>query len=101
MTSEQKKPLDRSTWARFRKWKHGILPPLAAVALYVMEADAKESFLTVAILIASAVAGLAYIIEEVFWNVQGSGRPCIHCGHRVHLKSFRVRNSCPHCHEQL
>lgn len=101
MTSEQKKPLDGSMWGRFRKWKHVILPPFAAVALYVFEGDVKESFLAFAVMIAGVVAALAYVVEEVVWNVKGSGRPCIHCGHRVPMKSFRVRNSCPHCHEQL
>ncbi len=48
-----------------------------------------------------AVLVLAYLAEEIIWNVQGKGRPCIHCGAAVPIRSFRVHLVCPHCGKKL
>jgi len=88
-------------WARFWKWKHGIVPVLIVVALAMLRLGAEDSALWQAGVVLTVTLGLAYVIEEVVWNVRGEGRPCAKCGQRILMKSFRVRNTCPKCGEQL
>jgi hypothetical protein len=88
-------------WARYRRWKHAAMPLLVAVVLLMMRRwPAGSTPWSVGTAIA-VVLGLAYVIEEVVWNLQGGGRPCAHCGRRVPMRSFRVRNTCPGCGAQL
>ena len=35
------------------------------------------------------------------WLVRGKGRPCIHCGQNIPIRSFHVHTVCPHCAKQL
>jgi ribosomal protein S27AE len=88
-------------WARFRNWKHAVVPVLIALAYAMMTLSAEGSALWYAGIVLTVGPGLAYVIEEVVWNVRGQGRPCAKCGHRALMKSFRVRNTCSKCGEQL
>jgi len=44
---------------------------------------------------------VAYIIEEIVWMMRGRGRPCVHCGQNIPMKSFRVHRICPACGKEL
>ena len=88
-------------WARFRKWKHGVIPMLGGVAYLLLRRTAEGSAAWYAAFGLCGMLGLTYIVEELVWNYEGGGRPCAACGHRVQLKSFRVRNTCPGCGHQL
>ncbi len=88
-------------WASFRNWKHEIVPVLISLTYAMMTLNAEGSALWYAGIVLMVGLGLAYVIEEVVWNVTGQGRPCAQCGHRILMKSFRVRNTCSKCGEQL
>jgi ribosomal protein S27AE len=88
-------------WARFRSWKNGLTPVLLVVALAMMEQVAEDSAAWYAGMALAGAMGLAYVIEEVVWNVRGGGRPCARCGHPIVMKSFRVRNACANCGDPL
>lgn len=85
-------------WCRIRWWKHFVVPPLFALGVILLPDDpSKEpmrSALGSAVLFALA---LGYIVEELFWNYRGKGRPCPHCGNPVRVRSFRLIFTCPHC----
>jgi hypothetical protein len=87
-------------WARFRKWKHGVVPLLIVVAVFLIQADGGSSLWYAGVVVV-AILGLAYVIEEIVWNVQGVGRPCVNCGHRQKLRSFVVQDTCRNCGAQL
>ncbi len=88
-------------WTRYRNWKHAVVPVLIALAYAMMTLSAEGSALWYAGIVLTVGLGLAYVIEEVVWNVRGQGRPCAKCGHRALMKSFRVWNTCSKCGEQL
>ncbi len=88
-------------WERFRTWKPRVVPLLTAVALFMMTQSAEGSASWYAGLVLALALGLAYVIEEVVWNLGRSGRPGTSCGHPVFIRSFRVRNVCPNCNKQL
>jgi ribosomal protein S27AE len=88
-------------WVRYRKWKHAIGPVLIGVAFVLMKSGVEGSTLwSIGVVLACAL-GLAYVVEEVVWNIRGEGRPCAKCGERVFMKSFRIRNTCANCGEPL
>jgi hypothetical protein len=77
-------------WAKYRKWKHGLVPPLAALAGSFLQGGGELSpvwFVGIGI---AAFLGIAYLAEEVVWITNGQGRPCVHCGRKIPLRSFRV-----------
>lgn len=88
-------------WFRYRKWKHAIAPLLLAFAYYGLQNAAEGSVVWYAGLVAAWAVGVAYVIEEIVWRVRGEGRPCATCGYRIHMKTFGVHNTCPHCGAQL
>ena len=88
-------------WVRYRKWKHVVAPFLLAFAYFVMRHAAEGSAMWYAGLVSACAVALAYVIEELVWSIRGEGRPCVACGHRIRMKSFRVHNTCPNCGEQL
>jgi hypothetical protein len=88
-------------WTKIRAWKHAIAPPLAVIALVLMREFAE---LTVAWSIGFALAvllGVAYVGEEIFWNLRRGGRTCASCGERYRVRSFRFQDRCPHCGAEL
>ena len=87
-------------WTRFRKWTHGVVPPLVILSLILVSHWAEGSALWYAGAIFAGLFGLAYIVEEIVWDVRGKGRPRANCGKFVRMRSFRLRNPCPHCGEQ-
>ncbi len=88
-------------WSRYRKWKHAIAPLLLAFAYFLLRNSAEGSITWYAGLISACAVAAAYVIEEIVWWVQGRGRPCVNCGHRIRMKSFGVHNTCPKCGAQL
>ena len=88
-------------WARYRKWKHGVAPLLVGFGYFAMHLDAVGSALHVAGVVSVFAVVLAYVVEEIVWNVKDKGRPCAACGHRIRMESFHIRNTCPNCGEQL
>jgi hypothetical protein len=88
-------------WVRFRRWKHAVAPLVIVVAYMLLQLAPEQSASWFVGLSIAALVGLAYVIEEVVWNIEGAGRPCAACGHQVRMRSFRVRNTCPACGQQL
>ena len=88
-------------WARFRKWKHGLIPLFVIVVLVLMRRFPEGSSAWYAGAGIAAALGLAYVIEEVMWNLKGDGRACPRCGHVLRPRSFKVYTNCPGCGETL
>ena len=86
---------------QFRYWKHAIVPGLITVGATLINIMPEQSFLGLIGLGVLALVVLVYIVGEVVWNLQGKGRPCAACGKMVPMKSFRVRNICPGCGQQM
>ena len=84
-------------WTSYRKWKHALVFPLVALALFFMRGEPNESAGWYASLGVALLLGIAYLAEEIVWMVQNQGRPCAECGQRIHLKPFSLRIRCPHC----
>lgn len=88
-------------WSRLRKWKHTLAPLLLGVAYFLLSHAPEKSLLWFVGLVSAVALALAYVIEEVVRNIQGAGHPCAACGHRIRMRSFRIRNRCPGCGQQL
>lgn len=88
-------------WDRIRKWKHAAIPMLMAVASVLLTQAREGSTVWFVGLGLVGIMGVAYLIEEVAWNIHEGGRPCAACGQPVRMRSFRVRNTCPGCGQQL
>ena len=88
-------------WVRLRKWKHAVAPLLMVVASLLLRLEPEGSALWFVGLSLVILVGLAYVIEEVIWNFEGGGRPCVACGYRVRMRSFHVLNTCPGCGREL
>jgi hypothetical protein len=86
-----------NSWTKYRQWKPVLVPPLAALALFLLNRNSEVSADEYCGIGISILLGLAYLVEEIVWMAQGRGRPCPSCGQRVHLKAFSVQLSCPHC----
>lgn len=86
-------------WASFRKHKKWLLLPVALAGLFVLwEPDHPACWVALGIV---AAVTLAYIADEIRWNVDGAGRPCPQCGRRVKMRSFQVKALCPYCGQDL
>lgn len=88
-------------WIKHRSWKHVAAPVCIAFAYDVLRHAPEGSLLWYGGLAGAGLVALAYIIEEVIWNLRGNGRACPHCGRRLRMKSFRVYDICPHCRQQF
>ena len=77
------------------------MPVLVTVALALMKLNAENSALWCAGVVLAVAMGLAYVIEEIVWNLKSGGRPCSNCGEKSQLKSFSIQNTCPHCGGQM
>ena len=84
-------------WQRYRKWKSAILFPAIGIVTLLssdQQFDSPRGKVGIGIGVALLVA---YLAEEIIWMAQRRGRPCLRCGIRVHVKSFRWPIPCPHC----
>ncbi len=88
-------------WERLRRWKHAAAPLILGVAYLLLSREPEGSALWFVGLGSALTFALAYILEELAWNIAQGGRPCVRCGHRVRVRSFRVLNTCPGCGQQL
>ncbi|MEJ7639514.1 MAG: hypothetical protein WKF75_16445 [Singulisphaera sp.] len=88
-------------WAKYRHWKHVAAFPLAAGVLPLMFRMPEGSALWITAMVLAGAFGLSYVIEEVVWNLRGTGRPCANCGQTSSMRSFSLHSSCHHCGEQL
>ena len=77
-------------WAKYRKWKHGLFAPLAALAGSFLQGGSELSPMWCVGISIAAFLGIAYLAEEVVWITKGQGRPCGRCGRKIPLRSFRV-----------
>ena len=78
-----------------------IAPFLGMAAFGLLYDDFQPSMRWYLGMVIAAVLAVAYMAEEVFWIVRNQGRPCANCGASVHLKSFRVKATCPQCGADL
>ena len=84
-------------WDGYRRWRRAFVPVVITASLALMKLNAEDSALWRAGVVLAAAMGLAYVIEEIAWNLKSEGRPCSNCGEKAQLKSFSIRNICPHC----
>ena len=77
------------------------MPVVITASLALMKLNAEDSALWRAGVVLAAAMGLAYVIEEIARNLKSEGRPCSNCGEKAQLKSFSIRNICPHCGGQM
>lgn len=87
--------------SKFRIRRKAALAFLAPIWVIVMKTWPAGSFVWYAVGIAVLLMAIAYLVEEGILMRRGQGRRCLRCGGEIRLRSFRVRNSCPHCGEQL
>ena len=84
-------------WAKYRKWKHRLVIPLAVLAGSFLQGASELSAMWFVGIGIAAFLGIAYLAEEMVWMTQGQGRPCDQCGRKTQMRSFRVHTACPHC----
>jgi hypothetical protein len=84
-------------WTRYRRWKHALVLPLAALALWLIRGEPDASAKWFGGIGIAVLLGAAYVAEEIMWMVQKQGRPCAACGQKIHLRPFSLRIRCPHC----
>jgi hypothetical protein len=88
-------------WTKYRKWKHGVVPPLVVLTLFLMRGEPDESAMWTAGITLAALLTLAYLAEEIVWMIRKRGRPCPRCGRMAPVRAFRVALRCPHCGQIL
>lgn len=88
-------------WDGYQRWRHAFAPVLITASLALMKLNAEDSALWRAGVVLTAAAGLTYVIEEIARNLKREGRTCSNCGEKSQLKSFRIRNICPHCGQPM
>lgn len=88
-------------WNGSRRWRAGIVPVLLSSAYWLIVLNAEDSGLWRVGVVLVVALGLAYVTEEIVWNLKRGGRPCPKCGEKTHLNSFRIRNTCVHCGGQI
>jgi hypothetical protein len=88
-------------WTQYRRWKHALIFPLAALAWLLMNGEPEFSLRWSVGLGLAVTLGVAYLAEEMVWIAKRQGRPCGHCGRKIPLESFRVLTTCPHCGQPL
>lgn len=88
-------------WAKYRKWKHVITPLLVLAGLFLTRGQPADTLPWRVAAVFCAALVVAYIIEEIVWIMRGRGRPCVHCGKNIPIKSFRVHHVCPACGKEL
>jgi hypothetical protein len=86
-----------SMWARYRKWKHSLIPLLVMLATLCMAGGPDDSARWKAGMSITVLLGITYLAEEIVWIAQNRGRPCANCGEKFHLRPFSLRVRCPHC----
>jgi hypothetical protein len=88
-------------WARYRKWKHALVPLFVAAGYGALKVSADGSLPQEIGLACTGLFFGGYLVEEVVWIAQRRGRPCPTCGQRLDLKPFRIYDCCPYCRKSL